>query len=188
VRKPTPAEFEHWIETGTFTEDPREIGFNTSVLAIPHLNNIAEAASRRAFHLNAKGHQAMAQTAMHFTDAVYNNPDPQIVTLDYGQSTTSVQMLATMYNNQFLWWTFRGPIGIAINLCGNTRFVQILWNYADTRLDQKINDPPFVHSGTSWYVDLPEYKGPGRRCLYEFSNTNSDPCQITCGVWLVADL
>jgi hypothetical protein len=187
VRKPTPAEFEHWTEAGSFNDDHREVSLNTTVLAVPYLDEDAIAAERRAFHPNAKGNQAMAQTVMQFISAAYNNPNPQMSAMDYGKQTTSIQLQASMYANQFSWWGYRGPIGIAVNPCGDTRFQRMVWNQVDSRPDLKIEDPPFVRPGTLWILDLPEYKGSGRRCIYKASDTDSDPGQVTCGIWLVMD-
>jgi len=44
VREPTPAEFDYWLETGMFTEDPREVRWNATKAAAAALDHADGAA------------------------------------------------------------------------------------------------------------------------------------------------
>jgi hypothetical protein len=178
LRNPTPAEFEHWIKTGNFTDNPHKTSFNASTSINPGPSEAAEAAAHRAFHPNPKGNGAMAEAAMLSIKAVYYNRSGESGRVPY---TKSLQIILRQYRNKFYWGAHQGPIRIPVNVCGDTRFNAVFYNEADNREDLSIDNPPWVMPGRSWAFNIPEF-GSNGKCRYESSD--SDPGALKCGDWL----
>jgi hypothetical protein len=204
VRQPTKAEFEHWRETGRFTDDPREVSFNMSSAAAAAMgrNDVSTkddpswldvigpfqqnypGVAPRPFHPKKSGYHEMARAiqyevkmSLDSDQLPTNNPPP----LSGSNPKHSIQILVRgTGSKQLSWVAFLGPQGVAVNPCGDTH----LWAFAaetfseeDLKGSTDIDHPPQISAGHKWPVHI---EGE-HDCRYDSTNGAGE---LLCGDYL----
>lgn len=201
VREPTPDELNHWLETGAFTTDAREIRTNMSTVSIVSmafdeghtvndktqwLNQIGPdrnlpGLAFRTLQPNTAGNRAIATAISREIQYQYARASPGADTYQTG----SIQILLREWNGYFSWFMYHGPYGFAVVPCGDKKFTLVKENVRDDRKGLSLVDPPFVGPGQIWNVDIPGWwdcrfespkDGPGfLKCtdalIYDFQRT-----------------
>jgi hypothetical protein len=186
VRDPTPEEFDHWRETGRFTDDPREVPMDMSQLAAAALGQAGAAMgdlpkwldqtgpfqqgypglTLRPFHPKFEGHSGIARGVM---SRIINHYKTKPI-----QNKFSVQIIFCKQKSTFSWYVYQGPQGEKANPTPSNdkidNFVRINWDKQESRPGLSIDDPPYVGEGVKWPINIPgrddcrfeaEANGPG---------------------------
>jgi hypothetical protein len=184
VRKPTPEELTHWLESGTFTSDPHEISVDKQALTntvlelakgdtlgknLKQLNINLAGLALRAFHPKPQGNSAISAGITKALHTYYSHRTSDV------PWTASLQLLMREYNGYFSWFAYRGPYGVAVNPCYDTRFTIVVNNAKDTRKELSLTFPSYVKAGTVWEVDIPGEKD----CRFEADADG--PGSLNCG-------
>jgi hypothetical protein len=201
VREPTQAEFEHWLETGRFTNDPREIPFNMSSAAatgmehtgvstgedptwldmIGPFQNKYPGVALRSFHPKKNGYHEMARALQLSVKTEFASDELPVYKQEPEEPKNSIQILVRSTDSkQFSWVAFQGPQGVAVNPCGDDRF----WAFAnekfsavDLQRSSDIDHPPLISLNHIWSVQIDgEYD-----CRYDSTNGVG---HLKCGDYL----
>ncbi|KAI4651191.1 uncharacterized protein J4E79_009390 [Alternaria viburni] len=210
-RQPTQAEFEHWLETGRFTDDPREIEFNLT--AALHSGNDVTVAddpdnlqwldmigpyqqnypglTLRPFHPTESGYREMAKAIMakvkEKLEIDYPPKPAPAPTPSKPKATHSIQILLAGYGASKWWQIYQGPLGVPVKLCvDDGRFKDAVIDEEKFEKDMyqndaNIHDPPYVTAGKKWPLKIDGEED----CSFE-SSANS-PGFLKCGGGLELD-
>ncbi|KAH7392294.1 SGNH hydrolase-type esterase domain-containing protein [Phaeosphaeria sp. MPI-PUGE-AT-0046c] len=197
VRDPTPDEFDHWLKTGSFTTDPREVRTNMTVVtsvglsfAQGHgiddntqwLNQMSPyrnlpGLALRTFQPNGAGNTAIANVISKEISWVYTASKSSIGANSPADITDkhSLQILMREYNNYFSWFMYQGPYGFAVNPCKDSKFEIVANDKRDNRKGLSLADPPWVAPGQNWKVDVHDFWN----CRFE--SASDGPGALKCG-------
>jgi hypothetical protein len=202
VREPTREEFDRWVKTGAFTNDPSELHLNMSAVAntgltddnasgtgkdpqwlnmIDPFPNQAPGIALRPFHPKQKGYEAIAQVvAKTFRESYAEKPlvnAPALATEPEWKH--SIQILLREHQGYFSWFMYKGPSQLAVNPCFDYFFERVVTNQRDTRKGLSLMYPPYVGYGANWGVEIEHWSDDGTICRYQ--SAQDDPGHLICG-------
>ncbi|EFQ94835.1 hypothetical protein CFE70_007454 [Pyrenophora teres f. teres 0-1] len=207
VLEPTEAEVDHWLEHGTFTEDPREIPWNmTAAVQVARQGKDAFTASDpsniqwldmigpyqqnlpglvlRPFHPTTDGYTSMARTLMTRIKATLDSDALPVIAPPSFKEKPKHSLQIILFSLEGLrWWRlFQGPQGVAVSACNPTdsRF-KILDEKATRDMFQNSANPahpPRVAVGKTWYIDI-EGESDCR-----FESSADGPGSLKCGDYM----
>jgi len=176
VREPTRAEFDKWLETGRYTDDPREVPTNMSAIANAAHAGLGQAdgvamgddpkwldyigpyqknfpgMGLRPFHPKSIGYTMMARKMMTEIEGEYrDNPaKPPKTPFPVPHNTRSIQLLFAKFKNRYSWYAYEGPSGQKVNPCFNkvkkSGFHAVVFDFQELRGGLSLEDPPWVDS------------------------------------------
>lgn len=202
VREPTRVEFDHCLETGLFTDDPREVTMNMSVVANAQAESTDPAAvgwdqpkwldmigsyqqnfpgmALRRFHPKEKGYAAMAQAMARNIAHEYKhnpiNPSPPPAS---ASETRSVQIHLRKLRYRYSWFVYDGPQGIPVDPCNSSKnsFNMVAFDLLENNKNVIIDNPPYpgsVSSGRKFRL------GKQAKPLCELVFDGSSPGKLKC--------
>jgi hypothetical protein len=205
-REPTEAEFEHWLETGRFTDDPREVQYNMTAAVQSHgdvftaedpdnlqwLDMIGPfqqnypGVTLRPFHLKANGYHEMARAIMLEVKKKLDTDNLRTIAPPPSKEKPkhSIQILLASYVGGKWWEIYQGPQGVAVIPCDlDGRFKDAVKDQGQFRSgmyqnDANLEDPPYVQANKKWPLKIDDEQD----CYFE-SSVDS-PGSLKCGDYL----
>lgn len=198
VRDPTPNEFDHWLKTGSFTTDMREVRTNMTVVTsvglsfvegqrvndnIQWLNQIGPyrnlpGLALRTFQPKEAGNTVIAEVISKEIGWVYTTSKTAAGSQSNPADVTdkhSLQILMREHNGYFSWFMYQGPYGVVVNPCNDPKFKIVAENKRDNHKNLSLANPPYVASGENWQVDVYDFWN----CRYE--SASDGPGALKCG-------
>ncbi|KAL6711674.1 hypothetical protein ACN47E_004608 [Coniothyrium glycines] len=84
----------------------------------------------------------------------------------------SVQLIYSQSSTENYWSVYKGPQGVAVNVCGDDRF-QLIYP-ATAPHTRELEQPPFLAADVKWFFPV----APGYDC--QIVGTGQDPGQLRC--------